>query len=155
MGRRVDICFSVVVNRLQADKLLHHGLLQGVEGNLSSALGVPTPSPSSWSQCLKYHPCHVFPTSLSLTAAAHFLSFLAYFNTEAPPALLMGLCLASTGVLEPAGAGFVQHRGSSWCVLTQVTPATFLPIHLIAKACYTNSVENLSFPSPSPIWIEG
>lgn len=61
----------------------------------------------------------MFSSLLSLTAAAHFSSFLTYVNTEAPPAVLMGLCLASMGhVLEPVGAVFVQHSGSSWCPLT-------------------------------------
>lgn len=95
---------------------------------------------------------HVFLTSLSQLLHI-FLSFLTNVNTEAPPALLRGLCLASMGhVLEPAGAGFVQHRGSSWCLLTQVFPAGLLAIRLIAKACYINSVENLPFPSLSPIF---
>lgn len=33
-GAPVDVCYSVVLHRLQGDNLLHHSVLRGLQGNL-------------------------------------------------------------------------------------------------------------------------
>ncbi|KAJ7422567.1 hypothetical protein BTVI_13673 [Pitangus sulphuratus] len=55
--------------------------------------------------------------------------YIRYILTEVPPPLMTGLVLVSDGsILEPSGAGFVQHSGSSWCLLIELIPlASLLP----------------------------
>jgi len=64
-----------------------------------------------------------------------FLPLLKYVITEALPPSLVGLALASGGsVSEPAGTGFIRHRGSFSQLLVEATPiAPPLP-----KPCHIN-----------------
>ncbi|GAB0208824.1 mitochondrial enolase superfamily member 1 [Grus japonensis] len=111
---------SSFLHGLQGDSLLHHGLHQGLQGDLCSG----TWSTSSPSICTDLGVCRVSYIFSLLSPAAKALSLtvfllLKYVITEA----LIGLALARGGpVLEPAGIGSVRHRGSFWQLLTEATP---------------------------------
>jgi len=67
---------------------------------------------------------HLTPLSNScLTAQFFSLPLLTYVIPEVLPPSLMGSALASgRSVFEPAGTGFIRHRGSFWQLLTEATP---------------------------------
>lgn len=110
MGCSMDMCFTVDL----------HGLL--LQGNLcSSVQNICFPSFFSAGQ--------MFSHSSFPAAAQQFLPFLKYVLRKAFLAFLMDSALASGRSSHLSGTGCVQHVGSSWRLLTEVTPAaTSLPI---------------------------
>jgi len=104
---QVEICSTVDFCRLQGDNLPHHGLLHRLQGNRCSSgsssfltdLGVCRVVSLTYSHC-----------SIPLQ---FFVLLLKYAIIQALPLSLMGSALASgVSILEPAGIGFIRHRGN-------------------------------------------
>jgi len=101
-GCSVDIFSIIDLHGLQRDNLLQHGLLYGLQGNLSlGAWSISSPSFFSSPWCAQGCFSHIFLSLLSLPAAAqHFLPSLRYIVTEVPVIWLRGSavpCGGSTG----------------------------------------------------------
>jgi len=128
---QVDICSIVDLHGLQGDKLPHHGLRHRLQGNLCSSVWSTSPSFTDLSVCCS----HLFSLLSPGCCCAVFLTLLKYAIT-----LLIASALASSGfVFEPAGNDSVQHRSTSWHLLTKATPAA----PPLPKPCHTNPIQEL------------
>ena len=135
---QVDICSIVNLHGLQGDNLPHHGLHHRLQGKKNFCSSVwSTSSPSFFTDL---GVCRVFSltsshSSLLTAISLQVCPLLNYAITEALAPSLIGLALVSSrSVLEPAGAGFIRHRGSFSQLLTEATSiAPPLP-----KPCHTN-----------------
>lgn len=145
-----------VFHKLQRNNLCHHGLYYWLKGNLRSR--APSPLLSDLSVCwvVSLTFCH-----FSLRATVQlFLPFLEYTITKSPPTSLIGSALSIDGsIMESAETGFLQHRGSFWCLLTE-SPTAGPPwpkpchIHLIQSQINSFSYSPFlpsQFPYPSYI----
>lgn len=124
---RVGICSNVELSTFFRDSLIHHGLHQGLQGNLSSG-SWSTSSPSVFPGlgfCRVVALTIFFPTPVSHSFC---LPFLKYVITKASPASLMNSSLASSeSILELSGAVSLHHGDNPWSFLTEATPEATLP----------------------------
>jgi len=132
------MCCTMGLHGLQGHSLPHHGLLHGLQRNLSSA----TCNTFSCSFFTDLGACRVVSltsahSSLPATLTKVFIPFLNYIIPVALPLSLLCLALAlasSSSVLEPAGSGPSRHGGIFWHLLAEASPAAFL----LAKPCHAN-----------------
>ncbi|KAM9591464.1 uncharacterized protein ACIBXB_006257 [Morphnus guianensis] len=126
-GLQVDICSTVDLHGLQGDSLPHHGLHHGLQGNLCSGAW-STSSPSFFTDLgvcrVVSLTCSHSSLRLPFTSVPTFF-LLKNVIPEALPLSLIGSALAGgRSVLEPAGMGSLEHRGSFQQLLTEATPVT-------------------------------
>lgn len=121
------------VGWVKENKASHSGLLQELQGNLCSG----TISPSSLTlTSIELFLSHIL-TCVTQSQCSVLLPFLKHTITEVPLASLMDSYLGSGGSnLKSAGTGYGV--GSSWCLLTEATPAaTPSPVNTLACTAYT------------------
>jgi len=120
---------------LQGYNLPHHGLLHKLQRKaLCSGI-------SNTSFFTDHGVCRVVSLASSHSSLStgfspqFFLALVKYVITEVLPPSLIGSALARSGsILEPAGAGFIRHGGSSSQLLAEVAPIA----PLLPKPCHAN-----------------
>jgi len=132
--RHIRLLQCGVFHVLQWHSLPHHGLRHGLKGSLCSG----TWSTSSPSFFPDLGVCRVVSLMFSLLCLAADAQVFGYFS------FLTMLSQRhyhhhwwARPILEPAGTGFVRHRGSFWQLLTVATPAAPPP----PKPCHANPVQ--------------
>ncbi|KAM9639019.1 uncharacterized protein ACIBXB_013710 [Morphnus guianensis] len=130
-GLQVDICSTMDLPGLQGDSLPHHGLHHhGLQGNLCSGIWSTSSSSSSFFTDLGVCrvvslTCSHFSLRLAFLCVLELFFLLKYVIPEALPLSLIGSAVAGgRSILEPAGMGSLEHRGSFQHLLTEATPVT-------------------------------